>query len=99
MSPYKVDRDRVQQLTDLPNVGEATASDLRMLGYDSPEQLVGQSPFEMYARLCHVTGERHDPCVIDVFMSLTEFMNGEAPRSWWEFTEIRKAILAKSSTT
>ena len=98
MNPRRVDRSRTKRLTDLPNVGEATASDLRLLGYDSPEQLTGQSPFEMYARLCQVTGERHDPCVIDVFMSVTEFMNGEAPRPWWKFTETRKAILAEGAT-
>ena len=98
MSPHKVDRARVKQLTDLPNVGEATASDLRLLGFYSPEQLAGESPFEMYERLCQKTGKRHDPCVIDVFMSVTQFMNGEPPRSWWEFTETRKNILAGGTT-
>lgn len=95
MNPRRVDRARMKQLTDLPNVGQATASDLRLLGYHVPEQLVGQSPFDMYARLCQISGERHDPCVIDVFMSITAFMNGEPPRPWWAFTQLRKGILAK----
>jgi len=93
MSPHKVDRSRVKQLTDLPNVGKATAGDLRLLGFDSPEQMVGQCPFEMYERLCRETGQRHDPCVIDVFMSITHFLSGEPPRPWWEFTEMRKSTM------
>ena len=98
MNPHKVDRTRVKQLTDLPNVGGATAADLRLLGFHSPEQLAGESPFEMYERLCRKTGQRHDPCVIDVFMSVTQFMNGKLPRPWWEFTETRKNILAAGTT-
>lgn len=97
MSPHKVDRARVKQLADLPNVGKATADDLRLLGIHSPVQLVGECPFEMYERLCRETGRRHDPCVIDVFMSIVHFMNGEPPRSWWEFTQIRKRTLAGSN--
>ncbi len=94
MNPHKVNRLQVRQLTDLPNVGPAMAADLRLLGIQSPAQLVGQSPFEMYERLCRQTGQRHDPCVIDVFMSITHFMHGEPPRPWWEFTPTRKQILA-----
>lgn len=94
MNPQKVDRAAVRQLTDLPNVGKATAGDLRLLGFHSPEQIAGQSPFEMYDRLCRETGQRHDPCVIDVFMSITSFLEGEPARPWWEFTETRKRVLA-----
>lgn len=97
MNPRRVDRASVRLLTDLPNVGSATAGDLRLLGYQSPDGLVGADPFAMYQRLCSITGQRHDPCVIDVFMSVTSFMNGEPPRSWWEFTEERKRRLAECS--
>ena len=92
MNPNRVDRSRVRQLTDLPNVGKAAAGDLSLLGVRSPEQLVGECPFAMYERLCAITGRRHDPCVIDVFMSITRFMAGEAPRPWWEYTATRKAL-------
>lgn len=94
MNPYKVDRSRVKQFTDLPNVGKATAEDLRLLGFRSPEQLANECPFEMYERLCQITGRRHDPCVIDVFMSVTHFLNGELPHPWWKFTEMRKRTTA-----
>lgn len=96
MSPHKVERTKVKKLTDLPNVGKATVEDLRLLGYCSPEQIAGECPFEMYHRLCAMTAARHDPCVIDVFMSITEFLKGGPSRPWWEFTEVRKtAALGK----
>jgi hypothetical protein len=94
MNPRKVQRAQVKALTDLPNVGPAIAADLRLLGFDTPGQIGGESPFQMYRRLCAKTGTRQDPCVIDVFMSITSFLDGEPPRPWWEFTEARKAALA-----
>jgi hypothetical protein len=93
MRPHKVNRSKVSQLTDLPNVGKATADDLRLLGFVLPEQLIGECPFKLYERLCRETGCRHDPCVIDVFMSIICFLNGQPPRPWWEFTQIRKSVL------
>lgn len=94
MHPNKVDRERVVQLTDLPNVGKAMAGDLRLLGIETPAQLVGQSPLQLYRRLSRITGTRQDPCVLDVFMAITGFMNGEPPRPWWAYTDARKRMLA-----
>jgi hypothetical protein len=96
MTPHKVIRTKVKQFTDLPNVGKATAGDLYLLGFRSPEELVGQCPFAMHEKLCELTGQRHDTCMIDVFMSITEFMNGAPPKAWWDFTERRKRMLASS---
>jgi hypothetical protein len=47
----------------------------------------------MYWDLCEKTGIRHDPCMLDVFMSVTSFMNGDEPRPWWKFTASRKELL------
>jgi hypothetical protein len=92
MHPDKVSRSRLQRLTDLPNIGKASAADLELLGIHTPAQLVGRDPVAMYDTLCSKTGVRHDPCVIDVFMSVTRFMGGEAARPWWAFTEERKRL-------
>jgi len=97
MHPDKVDRNRLRQLTDLPNIGKAGAADLRLLGISAPADLVGQCPWEMYERLCLLTSVRHDPCVIDVFMSVTAFMNGEPAKPWWEFTDARKLAQAEKA--
>ena len=92
MHPNKVNRSRLKNLTDLPNIGPACAADLRLLGMHSPNDLLGRSPFALYQELCAKTGVRHDPCVIDVFMSVTRFMDGDEPRVWWEYTNERKKL-------
>lgn len=93
MHPSKVKRERLNRLTDLPNIGKSMAADLETLDIRTPDDLVGRSAFEMYDQLCAITGARHDPCVIDVFMSIIDFMAGNEPKSWWEFTAERKRIL------
>jgi hypothetical protein len=98
MKPSKVERSRVRRLTDLPNIGEAGAKDLRIIGIRVPDQLVGKSPFDMYEELCEKTGMRHDPCVLDVFMSVTSFMDGNEPRPWWDFTAERKRLVGDAKT-
>ncbi|MBS1766456.1 MAG: helix-hairpin-helix domain-containing protein [Acidobacteria bacterium] len=90
MNPAKVDRAKVRRLTDLPNVGEAAAADLRRLGITRPAQLAGGDPRALYDRLCVLTGARHDPCVLDVFISIVRFMDGEDPKPWWAYTDERK---------
>ena len=56
------------------------ARDLQLIGISRPEQLIGRSPLEMYRDLCRITETVQDPCVIDVFMSVTSFMSGGEPR-------------------
>ncbi len=92
MNPSKVVRKNMRKLTDLPNIGKAGAADLELLGIDKPDDIVGQDPYEMYEKLCTLTGSRHDPCVIDVFISITYFINGGEPKPWWDFTEERKRV-------
>ncbi|MFT3755129.1 MAG: helix-hairpin-helix domain-containing protein [Pseudoxanthomonas sp.] len=81
-------------LTDLPNIGKATAGDFRLLGIDKPQQLIGLDPYHLYDELCRLAGTRHDPCVIDVFISAVRFMEGAPPLPWWDYTEERKRMLA-----
>lgn len=90
MNPAKVDRAKLRTFTDLPNIGKAMAGDFVALGYTAPQQLVGVDPYDLYKRLCDHTRVRQDPCVLDVFMSVTRFLDGEAPRPWWDYTSERK---------
>jgi hypothetical protein len=32
----------------------------------------------------------HDPCVLDVFLATIDYMNGNPPRQWWDYTAKRK---------
>ncbi len=93
MNPSKVDRNRVSVLTDLPNVGPACAQDLRRIGIDVPAKLQGRDAYDMYTLLCVQTGQIHDPCVIDVFLSITRFVEGAPAQPWWAFTAERKRAL------
>jgi hypothetical protein len=90
MHPDKVRREHVSQLTDLPNIGPSLAGDLRQLGIARPQQLQGADAYVLYRRLCDITQIRHDPCVLDVFLSITDFMAGNPPRVWWHYTAERK---------
>ena len=88
------DRTTVSHLEKLPNIGKAMADDLRLIGIDHPKELIGKNPFELYDELCARSGKRHDPCVIDVFMSVVQFMEGGDTLPWWAFTEKRKEMIA-----
>ncbi len=93
MNPAKVIREKVEKLTDLPNIGPALAKELRFIGIETPQQLKGKDPRDLYNTLCEKRGKRHDPCVLDVFMSITDFMNGGVPRVWWDYTNERKGLM------
>jgi hypothetical protein len=81
-----------ETLEQLPNVGPALASDLRLLGIRHPRELVHRDAFVLYQALCAKTGHRQDPCVLDTFMAVTDFMRGAAPAPWWQYTPQRKAL-------
>ena len=89
-----MDREKFTRLEEIPNVGPAIAEDLRLVGVSHPRDLIGRDPYQMYEELCLKTGERHDPCVIDVFISAVRFMEGEPKRPWWAYTSERKQRLA-----
>ena len=92
MNPIKVNRARLHRLTDLPNVGASIAEDLQRIGITHPNQLCGQSAVDLYEQLCTVDQCRHDPCLLDVFISITRFMDGAPPQPWWHYTAERKAM-------
>ena len=96
MHPTKVDRAKLKKLTDLPNIGPAGAADLELLGILRPDQLLGRDPYQMYQELCQITQQQHDPCVIDVFISVVRYMQGEPARVWWDFSLERRNALRQN---
>lgn len=84
------DRSQIKSFQQIINVGPAIESDFKLLGFTNPQQLIGQAPWDLYCRLCKKTKVVHDPCVLDVFMASVDFMNGNPPRKWWDFTKARK---------
>lgn len=58
-----------RELADLRNVGKAALADFRLVGVLSVEDLANREPDALYRGLCQITGQRHDPCVHDVFVA------------------------------
>ncbi len=81
-------------LHTLANVGKATLGDFERLGIRTRAQLARRNAYRLYERLCALTAQRHDPCVIDVFLATISECRGNAPRDWWLFTPERKRALA-----
>ena len=81
-----------QKFEDIPNVGPRIARDFKLLGFSHPGDLTGKDPFLLYTKLCTVTGKRQDPCVLDTFMAVIDFMNGGIAKEWWRYTKERKRI-------
>ena len=85
---------QIARLEDIPNVGPAIAADLRKMGITTPAELPGRDPFAMYDELCRLTGQRHDPCVLDTFIAAVRYMEGAPKRPWWRYTAARKRVMA-----
>jgi hypothetical protein len=85
-------RHECESFEQLPNVGPALAADLRALGLRHPRELAHRDPFVLYQALCAHSGRRQDPCVLDTFMAITDFMRGGVPAPWWRYTAQRKVL-------
>jgi hypothetical protein len=93
----KVSRTEVTELQQIPNIGPSIAANLQQLRILSPQDLLEKDPYAMYDELCRITGVRHDPCLLDVFIAATRFMSGETSTPWWKYTAERKRELAARS--
>ena len=90
----KKKREELACLEDIPNIGPAIAADLRQLEIMLPADLLGRDPYAMYDDLSRITGQRHDPCLLDTFIAAVRYMAGEPKRLWWKYTAERKRELA-----
>ncbi len=82
----------VKKFTDIPNVGPRIARDFVLLGVHTPQNLAKQDAYTLYKKLERITGVRHDPCVLDTFMAVTDFMGGAPARPWFWYTKQRKKL-------
>ncbi len=83
-----------RRLEDIPNIGRSIAGDLRGIGIATPDDVRRMDPLCCYEALRAPMGQRHDPCVLDVFLAAKAFMNGGAALPWWHYTAARKELLA-----
>jgi hypothetical protein len=82
-------------LQEIPNIGPSLAESLERAGIRRPSQLKGKDPYVLYATLCKRTGVRHDPCVLDTFISAVRYMEGGPAQPWWHFTSERRENQAR----
>jgi hypothetical protein len=83
-----------RQLGDLISIGPAMLRDFELLGIRSVAQLARQNPQRLYGRLSRLTGQRQDPCILDVFCAAVA--QARNPRlaaekcQWWYWSKKRK---------
>lgn len=91
-----------RELADLVSIGPAMLRDFEMLGVKSVAQLAGEEPEELYQRLCRITGQRQDPCVLDTFSAAVAQARdpGLPPQQaqWWYWSRKRKQAAANVSS-
>lgn len=90
-------RRDINDLNKIPNVGSATIKYLSKLGINKPVELIGKNPYSMFEELCKITGKQFDLCLVDVFISAVNYMEGAPPKKWWDYTEERKTVLSKKT--
>ena len=77
------------ELQSLPGVGPSMARDLRRLKVRSVRDLARRNPERLYARLCEITGQRQDPCVLYTFRCAVYAARTARPKAellkWWNW--------------
>jgi hypothetical protein len=84
-----------RRLSDLISVGPAMLRDFELLHVRSVAELAGQDPRRMYDKLCRITGEQQDICVLDVFSAaVAQAKDPLLPPEqcqWWYWSRQRKS--------
>lgn len=84
--PKRLPADELRQI---PGIGPSLAADLRRLGFRRVADLRRADPEAMYLRLCRLTGQRQDRCVLYAFRCAVYFASRSRHRSelllWWNW--------------
>lgn len=82
---------RQDELQTIPGIGPSMADDLRALGIRRVADLKRRHPQDMYDRLCLLSGQRQDPCVLYVFRCAVYFARTPRPKAellkWWNWKD------------
>ena len=87
---HQTDRKTISRFDQIINIGPAMSRDFQRLGFKEPQDLIGQDPLTMYQKICRLEKKFHDPCVLDTYMATVDYMNGNRPRPWWDYTDQRR---------
>jgi hypothetical protein len=87
-----------RHLRDLVSIGPAMLKDFELLEIRSVKQLARQKPESLYEKLCEVTGQSMDICVLDVFYAaVAQARDPKLPLEkcqWWYWSRKRKKLSA-----
>jgi hypothetical protein len=99
--PLQLSKAHSRELADLKSVGPATLRDFEQLDIRSVLELARQDPVRLYEELCHRTGVRQDPCVMDVLTcAIAQARDPKLPAAqcnWWYWSRKRKSAGALSA--
>ncbi len=88
-------RTEERELSDLISIGPAMVRDFQLLGVNSVAKLAKQDPEKLYKKLCRVTGQHQDICVLDAFRAgVAQARDPKLPTEkcqWWYWSRVRKA--------
>ncbi|MBL0122605.1 MAG: helix-hairpin-helix domain-containing protein [Betaproteobacteria bacterium] len=80
------------ELEEIPSVGPSIAEDLISMGITRVAQLKGRSPEALYKKLCELTGERQDPCVLYTFRCAVYYASNAKhdpeKLKWWNWKDL-----------
>jgi hypothetical protein len=89
-----------RELRDLISVGPAMLRDFELLGVRTMAQLAREDPRRMYRKLCRITGEHQDVCVLDVFCAAVAQARDPLLQpekcQWWYWSRRRKTSHGKA---
>ena len=75
------------ELQQLPGIGPSMARHIPRLGVRSVKDLARRDPERLYARLCKLTGQKQDPCVLYTFRCAVYAARTPRPKAellkWW----------------
>ena len=81
----------MDDLQQIPGVGESIAVDLRTLGYERVSDLVGADPEQLYAAFCDWQGTQIDRCMLYVFRCAVYYASNAEhdPKllKWWNWSD------------
>jgi hypothetical protein len=95
MKQANKNRSTQRHLGDLISIGPAMIRDPKLLDVESVADLARQDADRLYKKLCRVTGQHHDICVLDTFRAgVAQARNPRLPVEqcqWWYWSRKRKA--------
>jgi pathogenicity locus Cdd1 protein len=89
----RIRKDR-RDRRELISIGPAMLRDFKLLGVNSVAELARQNPEKLYAKLCRMTAQQQDVCVLDAFRAgVAQARNPRLPAEqcqWWYWSRRRK---------